>query len=112
MGAFGELLIQYLGGDLDHYRGNDKCSNRPDIPVTEEEKQKSHDELVKRFKLKDAREHLHRLTTNIMYKFVDHTKITEEIFRNGYKSIKTEEWVIDTMWNEYNDFLIKYVINK
>ena len=44
-----------------------------------------------------------------MYRFIDYTTITENLFKNSYKKINTEEWVIDIMWTEYNDFLTKYV---
>jgi len=109
MGAFGELLIKTWGGDLEHYRGND-IKREKSTEMTYEEQIKAREEFAKMRKLSYARDYLHRLTTNIIYKSVDYTQITEVLFRDSYKKINAENWVIDAMWSEYTEFLNKYVI--
>lgn len=113
MGAFGELLIMYWGGDLDAYRGNAKAkfpkAKTPDVPLTEEELMRRKEDTIKRWRLSHARQTLNGLTDNIMYKFIDPNDINEDSFRNAYRNENTDEWIIDIMWKEYNEFLTKYV---
>lgn len=88
---------------------NNNISPKTSEP-TKEEIIKREQERIDIGKINSAKHHLNLLTTNIMYKFVDYTKITEENFKNCYRKINTEEWVIDLMWDEYKEFLSKYVI--
>jgi hypothetical protein len=108
MGAFGELLIKTWGGDLDHYRGNDNHRGKiNDQGDTEEEKIKANDERIKQQKIDSAKFHLDRLTDSLSYRPENIKYITEQSFKASYIKIKTEDWIIDLMWVEYQKYLKK-----
>jgi hypothetical protein len=107
MGAFGELLIKTWGGDLDRYRGNyETKSTTKAVETTEEDKERS---MYNR-KIDLARNRLDLLTTNIMYNPQDINDYTEESMKGGFKQLGYDENIQNIMWNEYMEFVSKYVV--
>ena len=106
MGAFGELLIQHWGGDLDKYRGN-----TPDKPktiaveTTSTEKEQLRDVLI----LAKATRTLTQLTSSLIYRPQDAKNYTEEDIKNGFKQLGLDVNIQNIMWNEYCSFLDKYI---
>ena len=81
MGAFGELLIQTWGGDLDKYLGNIPTNrNVAEDETTEEDKERFRYE----YKLSTARHRLDILTSNLMYEPKSIENYTEESIKNGF----------------------------
>ncbi len=108
MGAFGELLIQTWGGDLDRYRGNTtQNKNITTKETTEEEKEQFRYEC----KISKARQRLDILTSNLMYRPQDVENYTEESIKNGFKQLGFDVNVQKIMWDEYCSFLDKYIRN-
>ncbi len=108
MGAFGELLIQTWGGDLDRYRGNKtKRENVVLKETTEEEKEQFRYER----KISRARQRLDILTSNLMYRPQDLKNYTEESIKNGFKQLGFDVNIQNIMWSEYCSFLDKYITN-
>ena len=105
MGAFGELLIKYWGGDLDHYRGNDQ-SKRIEIVVTSE---KDKERYRYEYKISKARDRLNLITTNLMYRPQNEINYTEESIKDGFKQLGYDDNIQNIMWNEYSDFISKYL---
>jgi len=107
MGAFGKMLIEHWGGDMKTYEGHTSKTTKTEILETEEELQEQKSKFVKQRILSYAREHLDRLTTNIIYKNEISDKITEELFIKSYKDIGYSTDVSSVMWLEYCDFIKK-----
>lgn len=112
MGAFGELLIQTWGGDLDKYLGNiptnrDLGGKQESIKdeTTEEDKERFRYE----YKLSTARHRLDILTTNLMYEPKSIENYTEESIKNGFKQLGFDSNIQNIMWCEYCSFLDKYI---
>lgn len=107
MGAFGELLIKSWGGDIDSYQGN--TPHRPDVKPVEEIPEEQKEKFRYHRETSYARNHLNRLTNKIMYDNSAADDITEAVFREGYARINTKSSIVDLLWNEYQQFLIKYI---
>ena len=122
MGAFGEMLIQYWGGDINVYRGNKPMSN-PEYKKEEKKKESDEDRALREYnekynqnkgykanELRFATEHLNRLTNGIMYRPKTIDDITEESFKDGFvNKLKFSSEVADIMWNKYCEFVKTYV---
>lgn len=107
MGAFGELLIKNWGGDLDRYRGNYRSKPiKKVVETTDEDREKFRYEL----KISNARKQLDLLTTNLMYKPQYVNNYTEESIKNGFRQLGYDENIQNIMWDEYSNFISKYVI--
>tara|TARA_R110000851_G_scaffold326865_1_gene495888 strand:+ start:646 stop:978 length:333 start_codon:yes stop_codon:yes gene_type:complete len=108
MGAFGELLIQRWGGDLDRYRGNTtQNKNIATKKTTEEEKEQFRYE----YKISKAKQNLDLLTSNLMYRPQDAQNYTEESIKNGFEKLGFDVNIQKIMWDEYSSFLDKYIRN-
>ena len=109
MGAFGELLIQHWGGDLDKYRGN---TNQPKKEIVELSEQEKLNEKIKtryEYKIKYARKLLSVLTNQIMYQPHIVNLIDKELFMFSFKQNGYDLNISNLMWKEYNEFIKKYV---
>ena len=107
MGAFGELLIQYWGGDLDRYRGNRQTkATGKGVEATGANKENFRYE----YKISKARDRLNTLTTNLMYRPQDVSDYTEKSIKGGFKQLGYDDNIQNIMWNEYNEFIHRYVV--
>ena len=78
MGAFGELLIKTMGGDLDSYRGNKSETVEPIemVELTDDEVVQRDMEIHEKKMLKELRPLLDR----IMYKVIDMNDVDLSLF--------------------------------
>ena len=109
MGEFGKMLIRNWGGDIKSYEGKKSITNITNIDESEEDRKKRKSDLIKHMELSTAREYLHRLTTNIMYRKEIAEQINEELFVKSYNDIGYPLEVSNVMWLEYCDFINKYI---
>lgn len=98
MGAFGELLIRYWGGDLDRYRGisrdryrgntANKTSpvekNNDDYTLTEDESKRL---KIFCYNINKSKLFLDTLTSNLMYKPEMTINYTEESVKSGFSQL-------------------------
>lgn len=108
MGAFGELLIQRWGGNLEVYRNaGSSNSNKiePIVETTEEDKERFRRERV----ISHARVHLDSLTSNLIYMPDEVVNFTEESVKAGFKKLGYGIGIQNIMWKEYCSFVKKYI---
>ena len=107
MGAFGELLIKTWGGDLDRYKGNyETRSTIKVVETTEEDKERFRYE----YKISKARDMLDLLTSNLMYRPKNIKNYTEQSIKDLFKQSGYDENIQNIMWNEYEEFISKYLV--
>jgi hypothetical protein len=108
MGAFGELLIETMGGDLNKYKNannnNNTKYNKNDV-VTEKEKK----ETIKNYNLTKARNWLEILTNHIMYNPHIVAEINEDNFIHNCEKRGFNKETQKILWKEYNKFINNYV---
>ena len=105
MGAFGELLIQSWGGDLNSYRGNTSNSTKTFVDKTTEEEKK---QFRYERKIQLARDTLDLLKSKVMYEPQHIKNFTEDIIKKYFKQLGYDENIQNIMWNEYLEYLSKY----
>jgi hypothetical protein len=110
MGAFGELLIQHWGGDLDKYHGNHTNSKKEPQEISEQEQKNQQLKYQYNYKIQSARKMLLGLTSDIMYQSDIVNHITETSLKNGFSNY--DKNIQNLMWKEYNIFINKYVKRK
>tara|TARA_R100000541_G_scaffold39136_1_gene46984 strand:- start:10381 stop:10710 length:330 start_codon:yes stop_codon:yes gene_type:complete len=106
MGAFGELLIQRWGGNLEYYRG-DKVTKK-EIEKTFEENTKEKEEIFFELKVLRARKHLSSLKSSLIYRTDEAKLYTESVIKNGFNKLGFEPIIQDKMWIEFSSFIDKY----
>ena len=107
------LVEFFFNGDYrESLSANSSVKRKKTPEPTEEERKKSREEFAKHMTLQYAREYLDRLIDNVRYDAIDYTEITEDKFRNYFKHHKYEDWVIDVMWKEYDEYIINYKTKK
>ena len=103
MGAFGELLIQRWGGDLNTYNGN-KIIKKDDLVYEKESKEERVFELM----VLKARRHLTSLESSLIYRQDEAKLYTEDIIKNGFKKLGFNNYIQEKMWKEFCLFVDKY----
>lgn len=76
------------------------------IEATEEDKEKYRYE----YKISKARDRLNLLTTNLMYRPQDVNSYTEESIKRGFKQLGYDDNIQNIMWNEYQEFVSRYLV--
>ena len=109
MGEFGKMLIENFGGDIDLYEGRKPSISKTEVKKSEEKLKKRKNEFEKLRILSHARQHLDRLTNNIMYRKEISEQINKKLFIKSYKDIGYSLEVSKVMWSEYCIFINKYV---
>ena len=109
MGAFGEMLIEYWGGDIKTYRGekpsySNKTKHKEVKIIKENEKKFQHT-----YNLDRARRELDVLTSNLMYRPENVNNYTKESLKNGFKRLGFNAEIQEVMWNEFNVFVQTYI---
>lgn len=105
MGAFGELLIQKWGGNLNNYNGNKTTKQES---VIGDETPPNKEESLRQLKILKARKYLSSLTSSLIYTPQEAKNYTEESIKTGFKKLGFDGDVQNIMWDEYCLFVEKY----
>jgi hypothetical protein len=106
MGAFGELLVQRWGGNLDTY--NENKIIKKDILVCDKESKESKEERIFELKILKARKHLTSLKSSLIYRQNESKLYTEDVIKNGFKKLGFNDYIQDKMWEEFCLFVDKH----